>query len=70
MSKRKKEYAVDVLKREIKERKCTKKSYDLTPTEIQFITDRLEEIVEEWNVPDMVFTAHELLRKLERKDLK
>ena len=67
MSKRKKEYAIDVLKREIEERKRTKESYNLTPSEIQFITDRLEEIIEEWNVPDMVFTAHEILRKLEKQ---
>ena len=40
-----------------------------TPSEIQFITDRLEELIEEWDVPDMVFTAHELLRKLEKQQL-
>lgn len=98
MSKRKKDYAIDVLKREIEERKCMKESYDsqiyhcpvcqtlceikncyedeniyrfeplvsFTPTEIQFITDRLEELIEEWDVPDMVFMAHQILKKIEQ----
>ena len=63
-------YATDVLKREIEERKRTKKSYNLTPTEIQFITNRLEELIEEWGAPYVVFMAYKILRKLERKDLK
>ena len=38
-----------------------------TPTEIQFITNRLEETIEEWGVPETVFIAYKILRKLEKQ---
>lgn len=37
-----------------------------TKEELQFIKNRLDECIEEWDVPEMVFTAHEILKKIER----
>ena len=38
----------------------------LTEKELQFIKNRLDECIEEWDVPDMVFMAHQILKKIER----
>lgn len=37
-----------------------------TKEELQFIKDRLDECIEEWDVPDMVFMAHQILKKIEQ----
>lgn len=37
-----------------------------TKYELQFIKNRLDECIEEWDVPDMVFMAHQILKKIER----
>lgn len=38
----------------------------LTTEELQFIKNRLDECIEEWDVPDMVFMAHQILKKIEQ----
>lgn len=37
-----------------------------TKEELQFIKNRLDECIEEWDVPDMVFMAHQILKKIEQ----
>lgn len=37
-----------------------------TEKELQFIKNRLNEIIEEWNVPEIVFMAHKILKKIEQ----
>lgn len=37
-----------------------------TKEEFQFIKNRLDECIEEWDVPDMVFMAHQILKKIEQ----
>lgn len=37
-----------------------------TEKELQFIKNRLDECIEEWDVPDMVFMAHQILKKIEQ----
>ena len=37
-----------------------------TEEELQFIKNRLDECIEEWDVPEMVFTAHQILKKIEQ----
>lgn len=37
-----------------------------TEEELQFIKNRLDELIEEWDVPEMVFMAHQILKKIER----
>lgn len=37
-----------------------------TEAELQFIKNRLDECIEEWDVPDMVFMAHQILKKIEQ----
>ena len=39
-----------------------------TKEELQFIKNRLDECIEEWDVPDMVFMAHQILKKIESKN--
>lgn len=38
----------------------------LTTEELQFIKNRLDECIEEWDVPEMVFMAHQILKKIEQ----
>ena len=37
-----------------------------TKEELQFIKNRLDECIEEWDVPDIVFMAHQILKKIEQ----
>ena len=37
-----------------------------TEEELQFIKNRLDDCIEEWDVPDMVFMAHQILKKIEQ----
>ena len=37
-----------------------------TKEELQFIKNRLDECIEEWDVPDMVFMEHQILKKIEQ----
>ena len=39
---------------------------EFSKEELQFIKDRLDECIEEWDVPDMVFMAHQILKKIEQ----
>lgn len=37
-----------------------------TKEELRFIKNRLDDVIEEWDVPDMVFMAHQILKKIEQ----
>ena len=51
-----------LLKQRIKELQ----EQQFTEAELQFIKNRLDECIEEWDVPDMVFIAHQILKKIEQ----